>query len=225
MGGTTESLPQELLFICVRLGRQNGNFRGTHRVISVGFLQGRKAEESGGDFLKRNFLQHRVVADIPEAALINPSPATLEPNEEWACQQARNVMMYMGDVGIKQRFILHDRDTKFSEEFDETFRDDGIEVVKTPFQEPDANAFAESWIGNFKREVLNHFMCFGLKHLDHIAQQGVEFYNAHRPHQSKANEPLRFPGEIVRERPSGNGVVECEMVLSGLLKHYHRRAA
>ena len=83
MGGTTESLPQELLFICVRLGRQNGNFRGAHRVISVGFLQGRKAEESGGDFLKRNFLQHRVVADIPEAALTNPSPATLEPNEQW----------------------------------------------------------------------------------------------------------------------------------------------
>ena len=86
--------------------------------------------------------------------------------------------MYMEDVGIEQRFILHDRDTKFSEEFDETFRDDGMEVVKTPFQAPDANAFAESWIGNFKREVLNHFMCFGLKHLDHVAQQGVDFYNA-----------------------------------------------
>ena len=108
------------------------------------------------------------------------------------------------------RFILHDRDTKFSEEFDEAFRDDGTETVKTPFQAPDANAFAESWIGNFKREVLNHFMCFGLKHLDHIAQQGVEFYNTHRPHQSKANEPLRFPGEELPPNPSAKQAVECE---------------
>src|SRR4051794_3928365 len=131
----------------------------------------------------------------------------------------------MGDVGIKQRFILHDRNTKFSEEFDETFRDDGIEVVKTPFQRPDANAFAESWIGNFKREVLNHFMCFGLKHLDHIAQQGVEFYNTHRPYQSKANEPLRFPGEVLPPKPSANQAVECETMLGGLLKHCHRKAA
>jgi len=153
------------------------------------------------------------------------SPATLEPNEQWVCQQARNVMMYMGEAGIKQRFILHDRDTKFSEEFDETFRDDGIEVVKTPFQAPDANAFAESWIGNFKREVLNHFMCFGLKHLDYIAGQAMDYYNDFRPHQSKANEPLRFPSERPPIRASAKGEVECRTMLGGLLKHYYRRVA
>ena len=91
--------------------------------------------------------------------------------------------------------------------------------------QPDANAFAESWIGNFKREVLNHFMCFGLKHLDHIAQQGAAFYNTHRPHQSKGNERLKFRTEGPRSGPSSNGAVVCQSILGGLLKHYHRKAA
>jgi putative transposase len=153
------------------------------------------------------------------------SPATFEPHEEWVCQQARNVKMWLEDAGIQQRFILHDNDTKFSDEFDEIFREENMEVVKTPFEAPDANAFAESWIGNFKRECLNHFLCFGLRHLDHIAQQGVEFYNNCRPHQSKLNEPLRFPGDKSPRRPSAKGEVTCKKVLGGLLKHYYYRTA
>jgi putative transposase len=141
------------------------------------------------------------------------------------CQQAKNVRMWLEDAGIEQRFILRDNDTKFTEEFDEIFEDENVEVIRIPFKAPDANAFAESWIGKFKREVLGHFFCFSLKHLDHIAQQGVEFYNNYRPHQSKGNEPLLFPGEQAPPRVLPRGEVKCQRVLGGLLKHYYRKAA
>ncbi len=153
------------------------------------------------------------------------SPATYHPEEEWVCQQARNLKMWLDDAGIEQRFILHDRDKKFSEEFDTIFRNDGVKVVKTPFEAPDANAFAESWIGNFKRECLNHFYGFSLAHLDYIARQAVAFYNTHRPHQSKSNEPLRFPGQSPPPRPTAKGEVKCRTFLGGLMRHYYRKAA
>lgn len=160
-----------------------------------------------------------------ESRKIFISPATYEPREDWVCQQARNVKMWLEDAGIQQRFILHDRDTKFSEEFDEVFREENLEVVKTPFQAPDANAFAESWIGHFKRETLNHFFCFSLAHLDFITGQAVDYYNNFRPHQSKDNEPLLFPGERTSRRALDQGPVECRKMLGGLLKHYYRKAA
>jgi putative transposase len=152
------------------------------------------------------------------------SPATYAPVEEWVVQQARNVRMWLEDAGIDQRFILRDNDQKFTEDIDEIFEDEDMEVITIPYEAPNANAFAESWIGNFKREVLNHFVCLSLRHLDHIAQQGVTFYNNERPHQSKNNEPLLFPGEKVIP-PRKKGEVACQEVLGGLLKSYYRKAA
>jgi putative transposase len=152
------------------------------------------------------------------------SPATFAPVEEWVVQQARNVRMWLEDAGIEQRFILRDNDKKFTDDFDEIFTDEDMEVITIPYEAPNANAYSESWIGNFKREVLNHFMCFSLKHLDYIAQQGVEFYNNDRPHQSKGNAPLLFPGEKVAPQLR-KGEVACQERLHGLLKSYYRKAA
>ena len=160
-----------------------------------------------------------------ESRKVYLSPATYHPEDEWVCQQARNVKMWLEDAGIQQRFILHDRDTKFSEEFDEIFREENMIVVKNPFEAPDANAFAESWIGKCKHECLNHFLCFSLAHLDYIAQSFVNFYNNHRPHQSKVNEPLRFESQPPLQLVSMKGKVKCREMLGGLLRHYYRRAA
>jgi hypothetical protein len=60
--------------------------------------------------------------------------------------------------------------------------------------------------------------------MDYVAQQAVDFYDNHRPHQSKGNEPLRFPGEHAKKQ-SATGHVECPKILGGLLKHYYRKAA
>ncbi len=105
------------------------------------------------------------------------SPSTFNPNERWVEQQSRNLFMGLDDQKLKARFVLHGRDTKFSGAFGRLLMDSGITRVRTPALAPDANSFAESWIGSFKRECLNHFLCFGLRHLDHVGQEYVQFHN------------------------------------------------
>jgi len=116
--------------------------------------------------------------------------ATFHPNRQWMMQQARNVQMWMDDERIEARFLLRDRDAKFALAFDTLFNDAGIRIVKTPVQAPNANAFAESWIGSLKRECLDHFVCFSRGHLDHILREYVRFHNRHRPHQGLGNRTL-----------------------------------
>ena len=154
------------------------------------------------------------------------SPATYNPDDEWTRQQARNVSMWAEDQGIDVRFLIHDRDTKFSKAFDEYFKRSDGGVVRTPFMAPIANCFAESWIGSFKREVLNHFFCFCLSHLDHIAQTFASYYNHHRPHQGLGNVPPAARGDppppIASDEP---GPIVSQNWLGGLLRHYSRKAA
>jgi len=96
-------------------------------------------------------------------------------------------------------------------------------------QGPDANAFAESFVSNARRECLNHFLCFSLRHLDHIAGTWVRFYNQHRPHQSLGNRTL--PAARSGSAPSASqantdfGAIRCQQFLGGLLRHYYRKAA
>jgi len=158
------------------------------------------------------------------------SPPTYHPNERWVQQQARNVLMWLEDNGLAIRFVVHDRDTKFSFGFDRVFANAGVRRVRTPLLAPDANAYAESWIGSLKRECLNHFLCFSLGHLDHITSQFVRFYNAHRPHQSLGNRTLPEaaagpPEELVADPAATVGRIRCQRFLGGLLRHYYRAAA
>ncbi len=123
---------------------------------------------------------------------------------EWMQQQARNLIMWAEDEGIDVRFLIRDRDCKFSESFDEYFRRDDGGVVKTPYQSPIANCYIESWIGSLKRETLNHFFCFSLGQLDHIVQTHALYHNKYRPHQGLGNnrDPRHIP-ESVWPAPSG----------------------
>ena len=129
-------------------------------------------------------------------------------------------LTHRGAPGIHTRFLLRDRDTKYSRRFDQFFKDVGTQIVKAPIQAPDANAFAETWVGSLKRECLNHFIYFGEGHLDHILQEYADYYNRCRPHQGKGNVLLRRS----RQRSAGGEVV-CESRLGGLLRHYRRSAA
>lgn len=160
---------------------------------------------------------------------VHLSPATYHPHERWVQQQARNALMWLEDNGLTARFIVHDRDSKFSSGFDRVFASAGIRRVRTPRLAPDANAFAESWIGSLKRECLNHFLCFSLGHLDHIASQFVRYYNAHGPHQSLGNRTLPeaaagAPKELAADLAPPLGRVRCRRFLGGLLRHYYHAA-
>jgi putative transposase len=83
------------------------------------------------------------------------SPSTYEPHEQWVRQQGRNLLMWLDEHKLSATHLVHDRDTKFSLAFQRQMFDAGIRRVRTPLLAPDANAFAESWIGSLKRECLN----------------------------------------------------------------------
>jgi putative transposase len=157
------------------------------------------------------------------------SPPTYHPDERWVQQQARSVLMWLDENGLEARFVLHDRDTKFSYGFDRVFLNAGVRRVRTPLLAPDANAFAESWIGSLKRECLNHFLCFSLGHLGHILGEYVGFYNSRRPHQGLDNRTLPEaatgpPEELDAESSAELGRIRCRRFLAGLLRHYYRAA-
>ena len=162
-----------------------------------------------------------------ESRKVFVTPATYAPDSAWVCQQARNLGMWCAENNVQQRFILRDNDTKFSAAFDAVFKAAGVETIRTPVAAPNANSFSESWIGKCQFEALDHFVCFGLGHLDHIIQHYVQFHNEFRPHQSKDNEPLRFArsGQPPPARPESRGEVLCQSLLGGLLKSYYRKAA
>ncbi len=111
-------------------------------------------------------------------------------------------------------------------DFDACFEATGVKIIKTPVAAPNANAFCESWISRFKAECLDHFICFGLGHLNHIAQSFMRFHNEHRPHQGKGNRTLQFssPPPPIEVSPAP-GVVCKQAFLGGLLNHYYRKAA
>jgi putative transposase len=76
---------------------------------------------------------------------------TAHPTGEWVTQQARNLILKLDDAGRKVKFLIRDRDTKFTRSFDEVFTGAGIRVLRTPPRAPRANAYAERWIGTVRR--------------------------------------------------------------------------
>jgi putative transposase len=77
---------------------------------------------------------------------------TASPNGPWVTQQARNLLLVLGERGRRLRFLLRDRHTKFCGAFDDVFRSEGAKVLLTPVQAPNANAYAERWIGTVRAE-------------------------------------------------------------------------
>jgi putative transposase len=82
------------------------------------------------------------------------------------------------------RFLIHDRDSKFTDAFDEVFRSEGVEVIRTPFKAPQANAFAERFVGTIRRECLDWVLIFGQRQLERTLRIYVDHYNGHRPHRA-----------------------------------------
>ena len=89
---------------------------------------------------------------------------TANPDSGWVAQQARNLMLVLGDQGRQVRFLLRDRDAKFTRSFDDVFRSEGAEVLRTPVQTPNANAYAERWIRSVRAECLDWLLIVGRGH-------------------------------------------------------------
>jgi putative transposase len=105
------------------------------------------------------------------------------PDGCWVAQQARNVVMQLSDEH-PFLFLIHDRDTKFSHAFDEIFRTEGIKVIRTPIQAPNANAHAERWIRTLRADCLDRILILGSRHLGHVLRVYRRHYNEHGPHRA-----------------------------------------
>jgi putative transposase len=154
------------------------------------------------------------------------SPPTYHPYEQWVQQQGRNLLMWLEDQQLEATFLIHDWDSKFSTAFRELFRSAGVRPLRIPKLAPDANSFCEAWIGTLKRETLDYFLCFILRHLDYIAQQFVAFHNNFCPHQGLGNRTLPAaaagpPEDLAIDHAPQLGRVRCQRFLGGLLRHYY----
>jgi transposase InsO family protein len=109
---------------------------------------------------------------------------TANPVREWVIQQARNLSSVLAERAVAVRFLIRDRDAKFTASFDEVFRSEGIRIICTPVRAPRANAFAERFVGTVRRECLDRMLVFSRHQLEAVLSEFVDHYNGHRPHRS-----------------------------------------
>jgi putative transposase len=109
---------------------------------------------------------------------------TASPDGHWTAQQARQLAWSLSERATPARFLIHDRDSKFSRAFDEVFQSEGVEIIRTPFRAPKANAFAERWVGTVRRDCLDWLLISSRKQLERVLHIYVDHYNTHRPHRA-----------------------------------------
>src|SRR5213080_2376736 len=97
--------------------------------------------------------------------------------------------MELDDEDARPRFLIRDRDSKFTREFDEVLRSQGFRLMKAPVRAPKARAHAERWVGTVRRECLDRLLILGRRHLQYVLASYVLHYNEHRPHRSLAQRP------------------------------------
>jgi hypothetical protein len=147
---------------------------------------------------------------------------TTNPNESWMRQLARNVTMTGCGIFNRCRFLVRDRDAKFTAGFDMVFRSVGIEAVKLPPRSPNLNAFVERFVKSIKTECLERMIFFGEPSLRHAVTQYIEHYHSERPHQGIGN-VIPFPDDA--DDCPRDGPILCKERLGGLLRSYHRKEA
>jgi putative transposase len=192
------------------------------------FLRAQAASIFEGDFLTVDTLFLKRFYVLFSSSL-RPGASTWpgsrpKPDGRWVTEQARNLLMELGDKAIRPRFLVRDRDGKFTREFDEVFRSEGIRVIKAPVRAPKARAHAERWVGSVRRECLDRLLIVGRRHLEHVVCEYAQHYNTHRPHRSlDQRTPLAKP-PIDESAPRAElpqlGLLRRRDRLGGLLREY-----
>ena len=132
-------------------------------------------------FLRRLYI---LIVVEHERRRVHLAGITAHPTGVWVTQQARNLLMELSERAGRFRFLIRDRDSKFTRSFDAVFAGADIQIIRAPVRAPRANAIAERFIGTLRRECLDHLLITGPRHLDVVLREYLQHFNAHRPHRS-----------------------------------------
>ena len=192
------------------------------------FIQTHLALLAGTDFFTAEVLTLRGLATYYvlffihlESRRVNIAGITVHPDEPWMKQIARNATMEGCGALRDCRYLLHDRDTKFTQSFRAIIASGRVEPLALPARSPNLNAYAERWVRSVKEECLSKIILFGERSLRRALGEYIEHYHAERNHQGKGN-VLLFPSDTNIHR---EGAVQCRERLGGLLRYYHQVAA
>jgi len=152
---------------------------------------------------------------------------TAHPDGAWTVQQARNLLMDLGEraTRFRFRFLVRDRAGQFTEAFDAVLSGAGIEVVKIPPRSPRANAYAERWVRTARAEVTDRMLICGSRHLRAVLDEYVDHYNRHRPHRARNLRPPDSDDIVIAAITDlTTAEIRRRRVLGGLINEYERAA-
>ncbi|MGW2936610.1 integrase core domain-containing protein [Streptomyces sp. NPDC001156] len=146
---------------------------------------------------------------------------TAHPTAAWATQLARNLLADLGDRASGFRFLLRDRDTRYTEAFDAVFTADSIEILKTAPQAPRMNAHAERFIRTARAECTDRLLIYNEQHLRRVLAEYAGHYNSGRPHRALQ---LRAPADDPDVIPFPAQRIQRHDILGGLIHEYRNTA-
>jgi transposase InsO family protein len=185
------------------------------------FLRNHAKDIWAVDFLQTYDLFFRaifvfVVIELGSRRLVHFG-VTRSPSDAWVAQQLREATPF----GEGPRFLIRDNDDKYGAAFDRVAKGTHIDVLKTPYQAPKANAICERFLGSVRRECLDFFLILNERHLYKTMKQYQAYFNHARPHQGISQ---RIP--CSSERPQQDmGTIMAHPVLGGLHHDYRRRTS
>ena len=201
--------------------RSNPVLGRTGQVTWATFLRNHASEIWACDFLQTHDVFFRtvfvfVIIELGSRRVVHFG-VTRNPTDQWTAQQLREATPF----GEKPRFLIRDNDSKFGPSFARVAAE--IEVLKTPYRAPKANAICERFLGSLRRECLDHFLILGERHLHRLVKEYKTYFNHARPHQG-IEQHIPCQSEHPEAPPLG-GKVASRPVLSGLHHDYFWQAA
>jgi transposase InsO family protein len=171
-------------------------------------------------FLRRYYILFFIKVNTREVIFAG---ITANPTGPWTTQAARNLFLGHSHQLAHAKALVRDRGSQFTNSFDETFRTEGLKILKTPVRTPVANTFAERWIGSIRRELLDRTIIWNRRQLERLVVDYIDHYNTHRPHQSLHQRP---PTRVDRPHDTAPAALTVRRIsrCNGLINEYQNAA-